>query len=154
MPRHLSFFLSAYRNEAVAIPHPPLRGTFPPGEGIFPAIRRFKQQFIALLTEPDKHLQYYKQKPENSQEDTGDDTKRWVIRKNSQLAANEIVDGAHQFLSPAALGNQGNHGVLIGQHDGKLGILAVCPVGVIFSPSEASIISIFPDCITENRRML
>ena len=26
--------LCAYGNEAVAVPHPPLRGTFPPGEGM------------------------------------------------------------------------------------------------------------------------
>ena len=48
--------LRAYSNEAVAVPHPPLRGTFPPGEGIFPAVRRFKQQFICLLCQVDMHV--------------------------------------------------------------------------------------------------
>ena len=31
--------LCAYGNEAVAVPHPPLRGTFPPGEGISQTLR-------------------------------------------------------------------------------------------------------------------
>ncbi|MCI6958088.1 MAG: hypothetical protein MR763_12210, partial [Clostridiales bacterium] len=38
--------LSSYGNEAVAVPHPPLRGTFPPGEGISANPQSFKQQFV------------------------------------------------------------------------------------------------------------
>ena len=47
--------LSSYGNEAVAVPHPPLRGTFPPGEGIFANPQSFKQQFIGPLCKTDKH---------------------------------------------------------------------------------------------------
>ena len=41
--------LSSYGNETVAVPHPPLRGTFPPGEGISANPQSFKQQFIARI---------------------------------------------------------------------------------------------------------
>ncbi|MCI6957200.1 MAG: hypothetical protein MR763_07600, partial [Clostridiales bacterium] len=40
--------LSSYGNEVVAVPHPPLRGTFPPGEGISVNPQSFKQQFVFL----------------------------------------------------------------------------------------------------------
>ena len=37
--------LCAYGNEAVAVPHPPLRGTFPPGEGISQTLRLSNTNF-------------------------------------------------------------------------------------------------------------
>ena len=38
------------RSENVAIPHPPLRGTFPPGEGIGPPIYNFTISLLKPIT--------------------------------------------------------------------------------------------------------
>ncbi|MCI6955985.1 MAG: hypothetical protein SPI15_04480, partial [Candidatus Faecousia sp.] len=50
--------LSSYGNKAVAVPHPPLRGTFPPGEGISASPQSFKQQFIGLRGLDGKQLSF------------------------------------------------------------------------------------------------
>ena len=52
--------LSSYGNEAVAVPHPPLRGTFPPGEGISANPQSFKQQFSTQASG-----EYFLKKQEN-----------------------------------------------------------------------------------------
>ena len=53
-----TLYVLSYRrstSESVAIPHPPLRGTFPPGEGISPP----NSQFVFLLSKADKHILFY-----------------------------------------------------------------------------------------------